>query len=298
MIINNQKLSSNNFLEKVITSTNRALKVGALRSIDTNFEIIEDKGVNFIIRIVDNLSRKDNAKKAQKKTDKSFNPFLPYEQNLFVSDLSQTHVCILNKFNVVPNHLLLITRDFESQENFLNLDDFMAIAQVFQEIDGFAFYNSGKLSGASQPHKHLQFIPFASISPNHILPISQLIINSKTSEIITHIPEFPFILAIAYYTFNVNKSIIEMAEILLNLYNQLLKKININHNSKKCLQPYNLLITKQWIFIIPRQQESAYSININALGFGGNLLVKNQQEYETILKYKPMDILAKVAQKK
>jgi ATP adenylyltransferase len=33
--------------------------------------------------------------------------------------------------------------------------DFEAILITMKALDGFAFYNSGTLAGASQPHKHI-----------------------------------------------------------------------------------------------------------------------------------------------
>ena len=51
---------------------------------------------------------------------KNFGVSYDYEVDLFVADISPTHVCILNKFNVVDYHLLIITRAFESQENLLS----------------------------------------------------------------------------------------------------------------------------------------------------------------------------------
>ncbi|MEY3333715.1 MAG: hypothetical protein RLZZ176_2015, partial [Cyanobacteriota bacterium] len=83
------------------TTTEQALKSGALKSIPTELEIIEQDGVQFIVRILANLNRKkaDKKKQDQKaaKTGKEFNPFLPYEEDLFVADISPSHVCLLNK---------------------------------------------------------------------------------------------------------------------------------------------------------------------------------------------------------
>lgn len=58
------------------------------------------------------------------------NPFLPYEEDLWVSHLSDTHTLLLNKFNVVPHHLLVVTRQFESQQDPLNAADLDATLQV------------------------------------------------------------------------------------------------------------------------------------------------------------------------
>ncbi|MHC5830704.1 MAG: phosphorylase, partial [Nostoc sp.] len=103
--------------------TEYALQCGALLSIPTEFEFVEQDNVRFLVRILSNLNRKKAAKDQQEKqsprSGQEFNPFLPYEKDLFVADISDTHVCILNKFNVVDYHLLIITRGFEEQESLL-----------------------------------------------------------------------------------------------------------------------------------------------------------------------------------
>ncbi len=143
--------------------TAQALRCGALLSIPTQFEFVEQDGVLFLVRILSNLNRKKAAKEKQEKqtadSGKEFNPFLPYEEDLFVADISDTHVCILNKFNVVDDHLLIITRAFEEQESLLTQEDFAALWACLADFDGLAFYNSGKIAGASQRHKHLQLVP-------------------------------------------------------------------------------------------------------------------------------------------
>ena len=145
-------------------TTELALQSGALKSIPTELEIIEQVGIKFVIRILANLNRKEADKEKQEqqtsRTGKEFNPFLPYEKDLFVADISDTHVCILNKFNVVDFHLLIITRIFEEQESLLTLEDFTAMWTCLGEFEGLVFYNGGKLAGASQRHKHLQIVPF------------------------------------------------------------------------------------------------------------------------------------------
>lgn len=60
------------------------------------------------------------------------NPFLPYEEALWVSHLSDSHTLLLNKFNVVAHHTLVVTRAFESQQDPLNASDLGATWQVLQ----------------------------------------------------------------------------------------------------------------------------------------------------------------------
>ncbi|MBD2390207.1 phosphorylase [Aphanizomenon flos-aquae NRERC-008] len=272
------------------TTTEQALKSGALKSIPTELEIIEQNGVQFIVRILANLNRKEADKEKQNqqitKTRKEFNPFLPYEKDLFVADISDTHVCILNKFNVVDFHLLIITRIFEEQESLLTLQDFTAMWTCLGEFEGLVFYNGGKLAGASQRHKHLQIVPFSETD----IPISPLLKTAKLENDMGTIREFPFLHAFT----NLNRG--ESPKITLEKYHTLLQKMGIKPLENNLQSgAYNLLITQKWMLIVPRKQEEIEGISINSLGFAGALLVKNQQQMELVKNIKPMEILSKVA---
>lgn len=63
---------------------------------------------------------------------KPANPFLPYDGALWVTHLSDTHTCLLNKFNVVPHHVLVVTRKFARQTDPLDAADFDATLQLLQ----------------------------------------------------------------------------------------------------------------------------------------------------------------------
>ena len=156
---------------RLLAQTDHALRCGALQPIPTADERIEQNGIHFILRILASLARKDQVGKAQSRqaAGAGFNPFLPYEEDLFVADISATHLCLLNKFNVLDHHLLIVTREFEEQENRLNLEDFAALWTCMAEFEALAFYNSGRIAGASQPHKHLQMVPLplAPAGPGH-----------------------------------------------------------------------------------------------------------------------------------
>jgi len=270
--------------------TAQALKSGALKSIPTKFEIIKQDGVKFVVRILENINRKKDYQEKQDqltaKTGKEFNPFLPYEEDLFVTDISNTHVCILNKFNVVDYHLLIITRAFESQESLLTLEDFTAMWACLAEFDGLVFYNGGKLAGASQPHKHLQIVPFSETD----IPISPLLKAAKLENSIGTIPEFPFLHA--FTTIDLG----EIAQVTLEKYHTLLQTVGIKPLENNIQSgAYNLLITRKWMLIIPRKQEEFETISVNSLGFAGALLVKNQQQMQLLKNISPINLLSNVA---
>jgi sulfate adenylyltransferase (ADP) / ATP adenylyltransferase len=60
------------------------------------------------------------------------NPFLPYNEDLWVAHLSDTHTLLLNKFNLVEHHTLVVTRVFEPQEARLSAADLLAVQLTMQ----------------------------------------------------------------------------------------------------------------------------------------------------------------------
>ncbi len=269
-----------------------ALQCGALLSIPTDFEFVEQNGIKFLVRILSNLIRKDTAKQQEKKT----NPFLPYEKDLFVADISQTHVCILNKFNVVDYHLLIITRAFEEQEKLLTLEDFAAMWACLAEFEGLAFYNGGKISGASQPHKHLQIVPLPLTPSGLQIPIEPLLTSAQFTDSITTVPELPFIHALAKLDPSWSNSPLEAAAATLELYQSLLSAVGLKAlEDNRQSGAYNLLATREWMLIVPRSHENFDSISVNSLGFAGALLVRNQAQMQVIKEQGPMTILKNVA---
>ncbi len=283
--------------QKLKTQTQHGLSTGALQSIETATEYVEAEGIRFLIRVLANLSRKEKARKQQGKTAPS-NPFLPYEQDLYVTDISPTHLCLLNKFNVVDHHFLIVTREFEPQENWLTLADFDALVRCLNEVDGLGFFNGGKIAGASQPHKHLQVVPLVDME----LPIEVAIAQTKPQSEKSQSPLLPFDHAITYLDFiditasttvNYNKA----AHSYLDSYQKLLNAVGIDSPDDwkgEQTAAYNLLCTRRWMMIVPRSQEKYAGISVNSLGFAGSLLVKNKEKLEQLKQLGPMKLLQQV----
>lgn len=273
---------------KLQIQTQHGLATGALKSIDTEYEIVSDGNIDFIVRILTNLNRKAKARQVQ--TQKKTNPFLPYDQNLYVTDISDTHVCLLNKFNVVDHHFLIVTREFESQLNWLTLADFVALHRCLTDVAGLFFYNGGPAAGASQPHKHLQVVPQQSMT----LPVETAIQATEFIGGIGQSPQLPYAHRIAKLTDK------DGAAQWLHYYRQLLRSLNIDDLSgqwqgdQRCA--YNLLGTRDWLMIIPRSQDDYLDISVNSLGFAGSLLVKNQDQMNQLKQIGPMALLKEVGQ--
>ena len=277
---------------RLLARTEHALRCGALQPIPTADEQIEQNGIHFILRILANLARKDQAGKAQSRqaAGAGFNPFLPYEEDLFVADVSATHLCLLNKFNVLDHHLLIVTREFEEQENLLNLQDFEALWTCMAEFEALAFYNSGRIAGASQRHKHLQMVPLPLAPGGPGIPIEPVIAAARFEGPVGTSPQLPFVHAIARLEPSWLQSPQQAAAATLALYHRLLLATGLSRGGQQPA-PYNLLATRDWLLLVPRSRESFESVSINALGFAGALLVRNESQARVIREQGPLTVL-------
>jgi sulfate adenylyltransferase (ADP) / ATP adenylyltransferase len=282
--------------------TRSALACGSLQSIPTHYEWLESGGVKFLVRVVDNIQRRVDARREQTQKGPDFNPFLPYEPELFVCDLGPNHVCLLNKFNVVEHHLLIITRQFESQETLLTRSDFAALWNVLREIDGLAFYNGGALAGASQPHKHLQVVPLPFVpddpQPHARLPIEPLI-QAALAEGLAQVPSLPFVQAIVPLHLDQATAPETASAQLQTAYHQALQACDLAIGDGITATPasgaYNLLATRDWLFLVPRSRDGWDKIGVNSLGFAGALLVKNATQLAHLKAQQPLEILTQVS---
>ncbi len=219
-----------------------------------------------------------------------FNPFLPYEEDLFVADVSATHLYLLNKFNVLDHHLLIVTREFEEQENRLNLEDFAALWTCMAEFEALAFYNSGRIAGASQQHKHLQMVPLPLAPGGPGIPIEPVLAAACFEGPVGTAPQLPFVHAIARLEPGWLQSPQEAAAATLALYHRLLLATGLSIDQPQPA-PYNLLATRHWLLLVPRSRESFESVSINALGYAGALLVRNESQARVIREQGPLTVL-------
>jgi ATP adenylyltransferase len=287
---------------RLLARTDYALRRGALQSIPTACEWVEQNGIPFIVRVLTSLACKDQAgrdRTCKAASGTEFNPFLPYDEDLFVADISDTHLCLLNKFNVLDHHLLIVTRAFENQERLLNLQDFEALWICMLEFEGLAFYNSGRIAGASQRHKHLQLVPLPLALPGPRIPIEPALAAARFTEAVGTVPYLPFVHTVVRLESRWLQSPREAAVATLELYHRMLHAVGLQGDAaagdNRQRGPYNLLATRQWMLLVPRSQECFASISVNALGFAGALLVRNEQQAQVVREQGPLTILQQVA---
>lgn len=278
----------------LLERTAYARKRRVILSIPTEPEVIEQGDVAFQVRMITTLAMKAHTTAAQAST----NPFLPYDPDLFVAELSPTHIALLNKFNVVDYHLVIVTRSFESQDALLTCEDCAALLICLAEIDGVAFYNAGRIAGASQRHKHVQLIPLSAF-PNSQLPIEPLLRSAQMTGTTGTVPGLPFLHAYAPMNPTWLHSQKDGASSLLTCYHSLLRTVGLSveataRNSVSAA-PYNLLVTRQWLLLVPRSKECFEGISINALGFAGALRVKDAAQLAILQKQSLVSVLQHVA---
>ncbi|KAB8616662.1 hypothetical protein FH972_025997 [Carpinus fangiana] len=147
---------------------------GAVVFAETELAIVRLSGVAFQVRYAPGLAKKPLGYdlKASKSSAPKPDPFDNPPEELLVARVpggSPTHTLVLNKFPIIDNHFILATIENKLQTSFLEEVDLELTynclkAWAESESPGgkpklFAFFNSGRHSGASQPHRHVQFIP-------------------------------------------------------------------------------------------------------------------------------------------
>ena len=282
----------------LLERSRHALACGAMQSIETAEEIVPDGGVDFVVRRVSSLARKQEDTKRRREGAPA-NPFLPHEADLFVAEVSDTHFALLNKFNVIDNHLLLVTRSFVHQETLLDPGDFAALAACMGEYDSLGFYNGGVVAGASQPHKHLQLVPLPLAKTGPPLPMEALFSRVHGRNGIARVPGLAFSHAFAWMEPARFQGEAGIAPRLHALYLELLAAVGLEsvrvHGEVRQSAPYNLLLTRRWMLLVPRSKEHFGSISVNALGFAGSLFVRDAGQTELVRRAGPMAVLRGVS---
>ena len=271
--------------ERTVATTRSALASGALQPIATDCRQVEQQGVSFQVRMLGRVHLKE---KREAPRPGPFNPFEHPDPDLTVGELSPTHLCLLNKFNVVEHHLLIITRAFEEQESLLTAADFEALALGLEGLDGLGFYNSGEQAGASLRHKHLQLI--APLGPGGLrAPMETLLVPRLVRGEVTSVPTLGFLHALTGVGLH-GLSPTEAGARLLAAYRALLSALGLERH----VPPYNLLATRDWMLLVPRACAATLGINVNAMGFCGSLLVKTPEQLQHVQSQGALSVLQQV----
>lgn len=243
----------------------------------------------------------DSLKHRPEKGTEEKNPFAKPEPELTILQdygPSQEFRLVANKFPVVPYHFLLVTKDFVSQNTPLSPHELLGAFSVLRTLKSsskdnwFAFYNSGPESGASQPHKHIQFMtlpaqfePYANLLAN----TSEPFIPSEVKEPLTdqNLP-FRHFLAKLPDTQDIDQEDLTMYfASLLQRTLTTLKYNNASHIS------YNFIMTTSYMLMIPRSSGTyKNTLGLNSCGYNCLLLCKNKEVQDLVIDDGVLQILA------
>jgi ATP adenylyltransferase len=300
----NRRFEPGRLWQAVLDRSASAREHGALHSIETDHQRLEQDGIPFVVRVATNLKRKAEDKRRRREEERDsgreFNPFLPPEPELTVTDVTDTHLAVLNKFNVVEHHLLIVTRHFEAQETLLNLADFEALWLCLREYDSLGFYNGGTEAGASQKHKHLQLVPLPLYAGEEdAYPMAPVFEAAAAGTGVRRLPGLPFVHEWRRLPENLADDPLEAARLSLDLYREMLHRCGVDSidgpGGPRQSHPYNLLLTRRWMLLVPRSQEFCAGISVNSLGYVGSLFVKDGQDLQRLRETGPLSLLRAVS---
>ncbi|HQZ01180.1 MAG TPA: DUF4922 domain-containing protein [Thauera sp.] len=274
-----------------------AMATGALQPIATDSTLLIEGELSFSVRWVSSLALKDRARVLQVTQRRpEFNPFLPPEPALTVARLGETHLVVLNKFPVIDHHLLIVTRAFEAQTAALTRADFRALATVLAAHGGLGFYNGGPIAGASQVHKHLQWVPAAGLPGgagfaafSRALRPAQ---GGKASpvRVNTELPWRHAFVSLARVDWH---DLDAAADALQASFATACAAVSLPPDADP-MPPYNLLASRDWLLVVPRRCERWQDISVNSLGYAGSLFVRDKNQIERLRAEGPLAVLTAV----
>ncbi len=277
-------------LERADAVSRHALESGALQPIRTEQDWIEDGRFRFSVRWVSSLALKDRARvDTVIRRNPDFNPFLPPEPALTVMDLGDAHRVVLNKFPVIDRHLLIVTRHFEDQRAPLSRPDFDALAAVIAAHGGLGFCNGGRTAGASQAHKHLQWVPDGAARLEAFLPAN----GARGSEPAFSNAALPWAHAFVRLAGGGHMAERLTGAALASAFRLACATLGLPCAADP-MPPYNLLVTRETLLLVPRTQERWQDVSVNSLAYAGSLFVRDRAQIDRLRACGALAVLATV----
>lgn len=214
---------------------------------------------------------------------------------------------MLNKYPVIPNHFILATKANKPQTHLLESDDLYlsyTCLRAWEEDKHslFAFFNSGEHSGASQPHRHLQFLPVEDMKgyagDAWILMCSTMTSPVPSIASLLRNPSLPFVhFAVSLEDDPGPAAILQKYDLLLKaalagingqVSIESMEKARIEDQGRTTFS-YNLAMTHKLMAILPRRNEASRvlkaedsEIAINGTILAGTMMVKAQEEWQQL----------------
>ena len=248
-------------------------------------------------------------------------PFINPPEDLLIGEIPITrpsHLLVLNKYPVIPNHFIIATKEFKDQRQLLEQDDLAATMACLRAWEGesstqqtrlFAFFNSGRHSGASQAHRHIQFLPVEDIRGDDTDGQWNLKLDSLSDESAPSMG-FPFLHFVTQLSPTLTSA--DVYTLYMRLYKQAASAVKTYQTHRLSREDevvveeskqegwseisYNLAMTTSAMAICPRRREDAYiemgvddeqqnrigPASLNGTILAGTLMVKTQREWDAL----------------
>ncbi|THZ08313.1 putative bis-tetraphosphatase [Aureobasidium pullulans] len=251
----------------------------------TELSILRTKSAApFQLRYCPALAKKPTGDGKKQPSGPKPDPFDQVSPELLIANIpsnNPSHLLVLNKYPVIPQHFIIATKLNKQQTHMLEQDDLAAThacLKAWEENKNsklFSFFNSGEHSGASQAHRHLQFLSVDEMKRDQQEsaswdPLIERMLAAPADEgqgLRTN-PGLPF----THYALELPQE--PSPETLYSSYNKLYEAaaaavrsyISSNQNPDLELHPseggsspisYNLAMTTSAMAIVPRRKEGA-----------------------------------------
>ena len=219
----------------------------------------------------------DGSSKDDGKDDSSAprDPFAPPRDNIVLE--METYTCVLNKYALERGHFLCVTNDWFPQKGLLRACDLRIIYDLISNLSvrHYCFFNGGVLAGASQEHRHFQFLSIPKLD-TPCWP-DQIYLKAPKSQQVQHhtsIPAHHFLLPIL-------DSTTPGLEATFNTLHRT-AQIALQRNDED--MPYNFMLTKEYMMIFPRRNEQwdAFDVGVGGTCLAGQIMVTSKSDIDHV----------------
>lgn len=312
-------LSKYSFMDAILSAVVSVRGEPGKRGIQTDNFILQDRAQGLAVVV---LRRKDVLESKAKSLESQAPDALgaPDPADQLVMTPHNRLVLIKNRFNIMDVHLLLCAAEFVHQLQPLELSD-MEVIQPLLEHGVLAAYNAGRLSGASQPRKHIQLIglPFFSDPQWNIFPLSTLVDNELSDPSKYDKPTQLSVFkgrchgVIRFTELKSPKELyahyIDLLEycsadelIAVNRHDLGLgfdrpppgatEGVSVDYLIHIYRYDFSLLITNKFMFIGVRETDRPLGVGCNSISYTGNIFVGSDDQEHTVTEIGPFAVLA------
>jgi ATP adenylyltransferase/5',5'''-P-1,P-4-tetraphosphate phosphorylase II len=196
--------------------------------------------------------------------------------NQVIGTINSTHILALNIYPVFrPQYLLLTFDSYRSQSEALDLQDVEASWDFLCTEGGedyYVMYNCAQEAGCSRNHKHVQILQKPEISsPESGFRFFPDIEEHKT------MTKVPYVYFLQYFNQRISMEAIEVFGIYREVLRKCRKTLGIKKDDEETVCPHNVVLTKNWMLVIPRRTGTYKGVMVNAAGMMGMPTVANEE---------------------